>query len=74
MNALQRSFAFSKDKYFLALRLSICSLKVKMLSIMIPSKTTFLLSSISLEFIINSTEFRFFFPKIMNGNLPGLAC
>ena len=81
-----KSFVFSKDTYFLALRnacslqfairhrLSICSSKVKSLSVVIPSKTAFLLSSISDEFTINLMEFHFFFPKIMNRNLPGLAC
>ena len=54
-------------------RLSICLLKIKRLSILIPIKTTFLLSTIPVEFTINLTEFRFFFPKIMNWNLPGLA-
>ena len=36
-------------------------------------KTTVLLSSISVEFIINLTEFCFFFPKIMDWNIPELA-
>ena len=84
MNVLHKSFAFSKDKYFLILhnaciynllydRLSVDSLKVKRLSIVVPSKTAFLLSSITVEFSINLIGFRFFFSKIMNWNLHGLV-
>ena len=83
IKTLHNTYAFFVNKYFLILgrgcslkltwrkRFSMCSMKLKLLSVVIPNNATLLVSWIAIELIFKVIILRFFFAKIMVLNFLG---